>query len=402
MIYIKTYKDLKEFINEVEGKKYTNYIICRCPECEKKEAYVYLKTMNKIICNRENECGKTTKIYIEDKKGYENIMSKSLREEQLKMEKKEKFNKSLNNVFSEELLNLLGPENYRGIDKTNLNGVIIDWENVTNAKLPNNECFICLDNKMYTCLSINEESAKSYERIKKTKRTDYLIRRINIIKNIKDLQRVYNNTINDITKTNKTELNNRNINIVVKNKGKYDNYEYNLLLRSSKELRVKEKQINLISKKEIPNFYKDIKGNKQVIITEATIDGLSIKNTNKNIDVISLMGVKNQSSLTNFIDRNKKYFEDKEIIVAFDNDKSGKEGTIKLASKLKEIGISNISKYKYEGQEKDLNEILQKKGNVKLKKEKVHNFHTQINRKELYEQNNINRKDYEENRYQSY
>src|SRR5699024_12529769 len=83
-------------------------------------------------------------------------------------------------------------------------------------------------------------------------------------------------------------------------------------------------------------------GSNEVVITDALFDSLSIKEVDRNVNVLSLSGVTKTRQLMNYMKANKKACFDKTIVVAMDNDRAGKNAEQEILSFLDKEGIGCV------------------------------------------------------------
>lgn len=157
-----------------------------------------------------------------------------------------------------------------------------------------------------------------------------------------------------------SDVEKRNIIIPLKNhEGKIER----VLLRSTEQLKVKEKQL-ILTEKAINYYHNNLDSNK-IIITEAPIDSMSVEELNLDFGVIGLTGVQKQRQVIEHIKNNLNTFRKKEIFLAFDNDPAGQKYQKVFEKKLSNLNLKSKG-LNYAG--KDLNESLEKNPQ-KLKKE---------------------------------
>lgn len=111
-----TFKDESDFFTTVV-KEHGNYYVCQCPSCGENEAFIYKSNMYSIKCNRENECGETTKVRFENKiKNYKKPNNAEL-------EKRSEIQRKVTtDFFKSKAFNYPeGFESYRGLEREILN-----------------------------------------------------------------------------------------------------------------------------------------------------------------------------------------------------------------------------------------------------------------------------------------
>ncbi|HEM1944541.1 TPA: hypothetical protein U0112_003007, partial [Listeria monocytogenes] len=73
---IKEFKDADEMLTELKARAHGRYFLCTCPSCQHHEAYMYKDKMNLIFCNRQNECGETTRVILTENDNTSDLQEK--------------------------------------------------------------------------------------------------------------------------------------------------------------------------------------------------------------------------------------------------------------------------------------------------------------------------------------
>lgn len=296
-------------INDIEILKYTpTYKICRCPECNENEAFMYNQS-NILKCNRENECGATFNV-----QGNDNKKEIKKIEDPLKKERK-----NLNDFINTTI---------------NSNGELsVDKKTEELRKelfKVNNIRGISSSDKILDIQKIKEIDEDFYNGLKK-----FINPFINDFEKRSSIILLYNTVSND-TKIERLLVRDDNLNTSIK-----------------------EKQINLnpVNNKS-QDFFIDKGNDKSIYICEGVYDALSIKEIKPNSTVVGLTGVRKQRQIIDYLEKNKNEYNG--INICFDNDTAGKKGAKELNNKL---GQKNINSNEYIfgnsfSNRKDLNELL--------------------------------------------
>ncbi len=293
------FQNYSDLLSSLDGKEFNDYIICRCPSCKVKEAFIY-KSSNNLKCNRENQCGENYKIeFIEKNQELPKF------KDDLKVERDKCF-KFINTMFSEQYFDHiedLEVNNYRGLQNP---GDIYKIDNIKGL-------------------------------------------------DIKNPQGLYEYTIKTL-KPMLSDINQRNIMHCLRNEnGKIET----ILLRGDEttKLKIKEKQIKLVSNNiDYYNNFKD--DSNKIFLCEGMTDAKTLEQKYNDVQIIGLTGVLKQSKMLNYLEKNKN--KNKEINIFFDNDKAGQNSSENIKNKLQKQGykeikiINNYNSFKGN----DINELL--------------------------------------------
>lgn len=307
------YQNIEDMLSTLEADDRGRYFICKCPECDVKEAFIYKNNLKFINCNRESNCGERTVIEYQSEEEFDN--------------KYKETNIDYPNLTKKQLESLDWISRYVKHFQQNIESPTLDngfrglSRDVTNqfvAEIPHIEGFDV------TPLS------KLYERTKDLTKKDY---------------------------SKSKYMLNRNIVIPITDKN--DNVE-RILLRSTLDENAKPKEIQLVlnPSKETKDFFVDIKEEKGVlVISEALFDGLSFREVYKEVNLLSLTGVNRTKKTFEFLEENRDLLNNKRIIVAMDNDEAGKQAEQNFLNFLekRKIGLS-FSSFEYGEVGKDIND----------------------------------------------
>lgn len=312
------YKNVEEMLSQQQATDRGSYFICECPSCKKKEAFVYKNNPRFIICNRENNCGE--KHFI--KYGKESDLRKTRLETS-----KQKFpsltNEQIQSLdWSERFFDYMRKHHisptfehgYRGISNDVLSEYIVDTQKEDLTKF--------MFQKMQPLFK------KSYQN------SDFMINR-NIVMPIYD--------------------DDENLERVV--------------LRSSTDKDAEPKEIQLVANpsKDARDFFIDMNDkSSRLVITESLFDALSFKEVDNKASFIALTGIQKTNKIKEYIKDNLSDFKYKKIVIAFDDDSAGKNGTEEFKKFLKEQDVE-YTVFNYESKKnpniKDPNEFLQESKN---------------------------------------
>lgn len=336
------FTDVNEALSELNAVDRGRYFLCTCPECEKNEAFMYKNNLNFIQCNRENECGESTFIQYRDKT----------------QEVNPRFKKLMNSY----------PE------LNNEQVEAIDWYNRALIHMSDSVSPTLKDG--YRGLS--NEVAKEY--ISDFQNEDLVGFMFDKIKPL--LQKDYSN--NDWMKKR---------NLVIPIHGDDGNVE-RVLLRSSIQPDIEPKEIQLVvnPSKDTRDFFIDVNSESEtVVMAEAIFDGLSFKEIDPSIGLISLTGSSKTRGIKEYISQNKELFLDKNVILSMDNDKAGWKANQDMMATLEECQI-DYQFFNYGKDVNDPNQFLSEDymGFVKhyeMTKESFHNDHRDL--VEINEDSNV-------------
>lgn len=314
----RTYQSMDDFFEDLNAKDKGRYIIMNCPCCEvKNSAFSYKKNLNFVQCNRQNECGETTIIEFE-----KDITSQTIKLEKnsyttaLSADKQKEIN-----VLSEQLNHLLHDvriddkscHTYRGLNQSNFGDYIV--------KFPTKDLGITLSEKLPHIFENYNTPAKH----KLLENRDVII--------------PYFDDNNKVDR---------------------------LLLRSSDPTDGAIKEINVLvqdNKENAMDYHVSLgdnlsESNKPIIISETIIDGLSLREIDKNIDFIAVSGVNHMRQAMQYVENNAVELSKRPFIIAMDNDKAGHAASVKWEKLLDAHGMIHTRFHYSDTEQHDLNDIL--------------------------------------------
>lgn len=305
---MQAYKEALVFRNENEALEALNavprgnYFLCTCPDCEKDEAFMYRNNTKFVQCNRENECGERNYIQYRER----------LDEKDLKFRKMSESYPDL----SEEQIEAL------------------DWMNRAMVHVQHHVNSPTLDaEKGYRGIS-RDVSKDFVADMVHEKMVGFMFDKIEPL-----LERDYSKSSNM-----------RKRNLIIPIKGE-DNSIERILLRSSLEKDIHPKEVQLIvnPSKQVRDFFVDVpKQAERVVISEAILDSLSLKEVDRDVGVMALTGSNKTRNIIEYMKKNKRKFRDKEILVAMDDDVAGKKASEQIVKALDEYGIGkNVYTFQY-------------------------------------------------------
>ena len=303
------FADVNEALAELNAVDRGRYFLCTCPECEKNEAFMYKNNVNFIQCNRENECGESTFIRYREKVDeispkYKELMNSYPELNEQQVEAIDWYDRALNHMSDSASPTLEG--GYRGLSEDVTKEFVADFQSEGLVGF-------------------------MFDKIKPL------------------LQKDYSN--NDWMKKR---------NLVLPIRGDDGNVE-RVLLRSSIKPDIEPKEIQLVvnPSKETRDFFIDVSNEAEtVVIAEALFDGLSFKEIDPAIGVVALTGSSKTRGLKEYINQNRGLFQNKNIILAMDNDKAGWKANQDLMTTLNDCRI-NYEFFQYPEHVNDPNEFLQ-------------------------------------------
>lgn len=302
------YRSIEEALHELNAQDKGRYYICTCPECEKDEAYLYKNNMKMIQCNRENQCGERfilkfvekedfNKVEIENEKIYPKLTS----EQEKDLHELTWFLKYMQKYPMSPTLDM----GYRGLSRDSIRPFVADLKDGETVR------------KMFK--NARSLFMKNYDKNK------WICKR----------------------------------NLVFPIYGE-DGLVERVLLRSSSEpdMEPKEIQLSVNPSKETRDFFVDIpKHANAIVIAEAILDGASFREIDTTVGILALTGAAKTRQITEYIKKNKRIFQNKQIILAMDNDEAGENAKNVIIKSLDEIEV----KYKvfdFPKNIKDANEYL--------------------------------------------
>ncbi len=311
-----TTMEINDVLKELDASLRGNYYLLRCPECGKKEAFLYLDDIKKfqknstykipIRCNRMNKCGKIT--YLND------IINVPIQIQKMPKEKSPV-------QISEEGINFIRSFVHYSVETIHCEYKDFDFDirGISNKTLKENGVFYY--SKGFEQIVNSDELKRSFS--KKYRNKSYKGRNIFI-------------PIFDI-----------------------DGKLVRILLRSTKNVEKKEIGLMLIQgSTEVWNL-KDILDSKKktVVITEGVYDALSFREVNKKLGIVSLPGVRKYRQIISIVKDNIDICKDKTFVIATDNDEAGQKAKEKLIEEFEKMEI-NYKTFDL-GIHKDANEFLQ-------------------------------------------
>lgn len=308
------YETVTHMLEDLAAVNQGRYFLCKCPNCSRQEAFIYKNNINSITCNRQNHCGFSGKIEYEKETVFDQSFSKK-RVSTLTKEKQEQldiFSRYIRFLQHNAEIQFLHDESeheettYRGLSKITTKPFILD--------------------------------------VKKEPFVKYLYTRFNQL-----FKPEY---------VNNSYMTKRNILIpIFGDDGMIDR----LLLRSSIDHRENKKEIQLLfnDRENSKNHFSDIDNETNIIvIAESTLDALSFRELDKSVGVIGLIGNKVTGQVLDKLNEDRSFYKDKHIVLAFDNDKAGKETENVFIEELNKLQLS-YSVFPFPHQIKDPNQFLQ-------------------------------------------
>lgn len=300
--------NLSKKLVELEAVEHGSYFIVKCPICGYKEAFLYKDDLEKhkrnalfripIRCNRLNKCGKTSYL-------------KEVDIDKIPVVKKDDIGISTKGI---KKLNDLAYFSYC------INGFDFDWRGISNSTMKVNGVIYL------------KEGIQSF--MKKCGPGNF-----------------------DDRFFKSSSYKERDLIFPIKN---YNGECERLLLRSTKTLKSKKKEIGMIlvqKSSEIWNRIDLIDKDKDIIfVTEGVPDGLSIKEVSQALGVVSLPGVRKYRQLVHEIKESQVSMK-KTYIICFDNDDAGTTYLEKMKKQFDALSLNYLI-FDLHGY-KDLNEFLQ-------------------------------------------
>lgn len=270
-----TFNNIDEALSVLNAQDKGRYYVCKCPECQRNEAYIYKNNMKYIQCNRLNNCGEQFKIIYKDKNKVIDLKERELQKVYPELTKKQAIaldwlNRSIAHIrdyFPSPTLE----NGYRGLSSETTKGFIVDFHNERVMSL--------MFKKIHPL--INKDYSKN----------EFMCKRNLIFP-------IYGDD------------------------GKVER----ILLRSSIKPNIEPKEIELIvnpSKETRDFFVSNLENAETIVISEALLDALSFKEIDKDIGFIALTGSNKTRNVKKFIDANKELLKNKQVILAPDDDLAG-------------------------------------------------------------------------------
>lgn len=335
------YSDIDTMLSDLNAKDSGKHFTCTCPACGKdEEGYIYKNNLNFVFCNRKNNCGETTKL------AYERKNEKTL--ERLRIEKRnastlselqyrelEHFSKLMSYIVEHTAgHNDPSCNHLRGISRGNY--------------LPHMVCFP--DDKELKRIIVGHPNLfEKYLKNKEGKPTNSMIKDRNVIIPYFDQDGLIDRVLLRQSDPEKVKLLPHLSNLK----------EVNCLLQPQKQ-HAKDYFVNVdeANKKGI------------IVMAETALDTLSFREIDKNADYMAPSGVNHLNGVLRHIKKNKERYQANTFVMAFDNDKAGRDANKKVKEVLDGLSISNTSFYygknrsnnpfKGEAKYSDPNEFLQK------------------------------------------
>lgn len=305
----RSYLSLDDLFEDLNAKDKGRYIVMDCPCCEvKNAAFSYKKNLNFISCNRQNECGETTLVTFE----------KEIDSSKIKLE--EDTHTTLLSVEKQKEITLLSSQ---------LQHL------VSNVRIVHEDC-------------------KTYRGLSQVNYSDYLIKTPNNQLGLSLAEKLPHIFENYDTPSKKKLLENRDVIIPYFDE---TNKVDRLLLRSSQPLKGAIKEINVLVQ---DNKRDASRTDNPIILAETIIDGLSLREIDKNCEFIAVSGVNHMRQAMSYVSENKEQFKERSFIIAMDNDRAGEVATQKWETLLTQLDLTN-TRFEYpEGDQHDLNDVLTK------------------------------------------
>ncbi|MBC1572719.1 toprim domain-containing protein [Listeria sp. FSL L7-1426] len=319
---IKEFKDADEMLTELNARPHGRYFLCTCPECNHHEAYMYKDKMNLIFCNRQNECGETTRVILTENDNTSDIQEKY---------KNKNGKKWLSKAEKEELKILTANMRY-----------FIDGN--ASFDMEKGETFRGISRGVYQNHLLVTPDLKFGSRL---------------LNAFPLLMRRYGQSEESIKR-----FENRDVVIpFFDEKGQVDR----LLLRStSPDVEYSNeypKEIHCIvqyQKQEVKNFQHNLtkEGVSPILISETLINALSVKEIDHDVEFIAATGVNHVRQMKEYILENKEIFQERGVVLAFDPDKAGNLAKDKLKTILSNENIPTRD-FPYDNDIQDMNDVLQ-------------------------------------------
>lgn len=314
----RSYLSIDDLFEDLNAKDKGRYIVMDCPCCEvKNAAFSYKKNLNFISCNRQNECGETTLVTFEKEIDSSKIkLEEDTHTTPLSVEKQKEItllSSQLQHLVSNVRIDHEVCKTYRGLSQVNYSDYLI--------KTPNNQLGLSLAEKLPHIFENYDTPAKK----KLLENRDVIIPYFD--------------------KTNKVDR---------------------LLLRSSQPLKGAIKEINVLvqdNKRDAKDYHLSLskdtsRTDNPIIIAETIIDGLSLREIDKNCEFIAVSGVNHMRQAMSYVSENKEQFKERSFIIAMDNDRAGEVATQKWETLLTQLDLTN-TRFEYpEGDQHDLNDLL--------------------------------------------
>lgn len=285
MLTIK-YTNVEEALDMVNAQDRGRYFLCTCPECNKREAFIYKNNPNFLQCNRENNCGVSVVFEYEENKKVKEWRSKHEPEDGTLTPEQKKELVYVSRLLKHIQYNTKNEtlDNYRGLSRKTTEPFVLDLKSEKIVK----KMFQSAPNLFY--------SKKLFQ--EKNKKVNY---------------------------AEMPEMTKRNIVFPIYGD---DGLVDRVIMRSTIDPHIskKEVQLQVNPNSKAKDFFKDIpKGSKYVVITEAIIDGMSFREIDPDVGLYSMTGARKWRRVIEDIKAHKNELKDKIFIISTDKDKAGEE-----------------------------------------------------------------------------
>lgn len=300
---------MKTILDRLEARDKGYYYICRCPECNRIEAYVYKDDIEKyqkdhskkipVRCNRKNHCGKTTWLMLD---------------EDIKIpEKKSETPRKVSRKG-------IGMLQYLVEHRKEIYRMPKNWRGISQETMMENRILLYPEGFQSICTNHPDDFATSFQKGKLYKNRDIIV------------------PIED--------ENGRLCRLLLRGTEAKENENY----RKEVSVLIERNSLEIWNIKDLLDM--DLP---YVFVTEGIPDGLSIKECDKEAGVISLPGVHKYKHVIRFIKKHPE-IKRKQIIIAFDNDLAGNEASRELRDSLDAMHMKSTEMNM--GGYKDINEYL--------------------------------------------
>ncbi|MBC1419892.1 toprim domain-containing protein [Listeria fleischmannii] len=319
---VQEYTDPDAMLTELNARSHGKYFLCTCPQCQQHEAYIYKNNLNLIFCNRQNECGETTRVHYTEKNSTEalkeNYRKKGTSKKWLTRQEKEELNVLTANMryFTDELGSFDSDKgkNYRGISRgVYQNHLLITPDDRFGTRLL--EAFPNLMRRY----GRTEDSQKRFEH------RDVVIPFYDERGQVDRL--LLRSTSPDVTYTKEYP---KELHCVVQ----------------SQKVQAKNFQHTLTLHEDTP-----------ILLTESILNALSVKEVDHDIEFIAATGVNHTRQMKDYVANHPEMFQDRGVILAFDPDHAGQKEQEKWKEFFQASKIP-YSEFPYSDSNKDLNDLL--------------------------------------------
>jgi|GEM_PF-2530578 len=335
------FENMTQVLEKLGAVDKGRYFMCACPKCEHKEAYIQKQAPNFVNCNRKNNCGVTTYLKYSSQDVRADLLPpepKTFTEHQQKQltilteyfdlnnKMLEAYGKERIELFSEGVINYLGSR-----------GINFDTIRASNVDI------LIMDN-LKTFTQVNDFSAVIDEKYS----NDWAKKR-NVLFGIRNPE------------TNQIER---------------------ILARTTDQNEpIKELQLMLKNEGTLVTQIGNRNSN-DVYVTESIIDGLSLLEVNSDAYILAMTGTNGVNYTAEYLNRNAKIFENKNINILLDADNAGFKASERFLDVVEGLEVVNLTSTFPKGE--DLNSLLQK-DNGKSLKGFLENIVVTINQQNLLE-----------------